>query len=63
MSEERLSWGTQRENRLEETQALQSDIGNDLADVAAGRVGKLDVAVIAERSKKRLAARGGSSVE
>lgn len=50
-------WKTRRKTMLDELSALQSDIDQGLADVAAGRVKSFDADRIIERGRQLLAAR------
>lgn len=50
-------WKLKRALQLHELEALRSDIGKGLADLAAGRVQDFDAARIVERGRKLLAAR------
>ncbi len=54
-------WKTKRAIQLQELTALKSDIDQGLADVAAGRVKKLDANQIIARGRKLLASRCPSS--
>lgn len=50
-------WRLRRQLMLDELASLKADIDQGLADVAAGRVKAFDVAEIAKRGKRLLAAR------
>lgn len=54
-------WKMKRALQLQELAALKADIDKGLADVAAGRVKKFDVASIAARGRKLLAGRSPST--
>ncbi|CAN2535830.1 hypothetical+protein [Methylocapsa aurea] len=54
-------WKLKRALQLQELEALKADIDKGLADVAAGRVKKLDAANIIARGRKLLADRSTSA--
>ena len=54
------SWKAQRSVQLQELAALKKDIGQGLADIAAGRLHEFDAAEIVKRGRKLLAARSRS---